>query len=62
MFNQKQAILNCIDQGIGAGGSGTADAWDSVNAGNLGYCEAWDFKCAGNRTCDAWVAGGPITD
>ena len=62
MFNQKQAILNCIDQGIGAGGSGTKDAWDSVNAGNLGYCEAWDFKCAGNRTCDAWVAGGPITD
>lgn len=62
MFNQTQAILDCIDSGIAAGGSGRADAWDTINAGNLGYCEAFDFKCAGNRTCDAWVAGGPITD
>jgi hypothetical protein len=62
MFNQTQQILDCIDKGIAAGGSGTQDAWDSVNAGNLGYCEAWDFKCAGNRTCAAWVAGGPVTD
>lgn len=61
-FNQTQQILDCIDQGIGAGGSGAADAWDTVKAGNLGYCEFWDFKCAGNRTCDAWVAGGPITN
>ena len=27
---------------------------------NLGYCELFHFKCAGNRTCDAWLAGGPI--
>ena len=27
---------------------------------NLGYCELFHFKCAGDRTCDAWLAGGPI--
>jgi hypothetical protein len=33
-----------------------------VDAGDLGYCEAFDFKCAASRTCDAWIAGGPVTD
>jgi hypothetical protein len=36
--------------------------WDTISAGDLGYCEAFDFKCAANRTCDAWVVGGPIID
>jgi hypothetical protein len=61
-FNQTQRILDCIDAGLAAGGSGTQDAWDTVKAGDLGYCEMWDFKCAASRTCDAWVAGGPVTD
>ena len=61
-FNQTSRILDCIDTGLAAGGSGTADAWDTIAAGNLGYCEAWDFKCAGSRTCDGWIAGGPIVD
>ena len=61
-FNQTQKILDCIDVGLASGGSGTADAWATVEAGNLGYCEAFDFKCASSRTCDAWIAGGPITD
>ena len=29
---------------------------------NLGYCQLFHFKCAGERTCDAWLMGGPITD
>jgi len=33
-----------------------------VDKANLGYCELFDFKCAGDRTCDAWITGGPITD
>jgi len=45
----------------GIGGS-TTEEWDTIEAGDLGYCEAFDFKCASARTCDAWVAGGPVTD
>ena len=33
-----------------------------MEAANLGYCEVFDFKCAGDRTCDAWIVGGPITE
>ena len=61
-FNQTTKILDCIDQGLAQGGSGSQDAWDTIKAGDLGYCEMWDFKCAAARTCDAWVAGGPVTD
>ena len=58
-FLQTQKILDCIAEGIGGD---VKDEWDTIEAGNLGYCEAFDFKCAANRTCDAWVVGGPITD
>jgi hypothetical protein len=54
-FIQTPPILDCIAQGIGG-----EDAYDSIEAGDLGYCEAFDFKCAAQRTCDAWVVGGPI--
>jgi hypothetical protein len=58
-FNQTKAILDCIAEGIG----GTQkEEWDTIDAGDLGYCEAFDFKCASARTCDAWVAGGPVVD
>jgi hypothetical protein len=60
-FVQTTEILNCIDQGLSAGGA-TGDEWDSVAGGQLGYCEAFDFKCRSERTCDAWAAGGPVTD
>ena len=60
-FVQTQPILDCIEAGLAAGGA-TGDEWDSVGGGQLGYCEAFDFKCKSTRTCDAWVAGGPVTD
>lgn len=60
-FDQTTAILDCIESGLAAGGA-TGDEWDSVGGGQLGYCEAFDFKCKSTRTCDAWVAGGPVTD
>jgi hypothetical protein len=60
-FVQTSKMLQCIDQGLAAGGA-TGDEWETIAAGDLGYCEAFDFKCASNRTCDAWIVGGPITD
>lgn len=60
-FVQTSKIKACIEQGLAAGGASGGE-WDTVAAGDLGYCEAFDFKCASNRTCDAWIVGGPITD
>lgn len=58
-FIQTPEMLACIQKGLcdepGAEGK------QIQQAANLGYCEIFDFKCAGDRTCDAWVTGGPIT-
>ena len=51
-------MKQCMAEGIGS--EPGSDAMDMVNAGNLGYCVAFKFKCAGDRTCAAWVTGGPI--
>lgn len=59
VFIKTPEMLECIESGMAPGDQ--EDAWGSVNAGDLGYCEAFDFKCAAGRTCDAWVAGGPVT-
>jgi len=56
-FDQKKKTLDCIAKGIGG-----EDAWDTIKAGDLGVCQAFSFKCASQRTCDAWVSGGPIVD
>ena len=37
-----------------------SNAKDVIEASNLGYCEFFHFKCAGDRTCDAWIVGGPV--
>jgi hypothetical protein len=60
-FNQTRRVLDCIANALGEG-ENIEDAWDTIQAGDVGYCEAFDFKCAGARTCDAWLAGGPIVD
>ena len=59
-FVKTKEMLACIAAGIGE--DAPADPYDTIAAGELGYCEAFDFKCAANRTCDAWVTGGPILD
>lgn len=59
-FNQKQKMIDCIEEGIGDGMAG--DAMEVIDAGDLGFCEIFDFKCAAERTCSAWIVGGPITD
>lgn len=58
-FIQTKQMLNCIEDGLGDE-PGNASLKIRKTA-NLGYCEIFDFKCAGDRTCDAWVTGGPIT-
>jgi hypothetical protein len=55
-------MKQCIADGLQVGDQNKDNSWDVVDAGDLGYCEAFDFKCAASRTCDAWIAGGPVTD
>jgi hypothetical protein len=56
-FNVSDSIKQCIAKGIG----NEADPWGTIRLADLGYCEIFDFKCAANRTCRAWVVGGPNT-
>jgi hypothetical protein len=61
-FVRTPSMLDCISSGIAEGGSGEQNAWDAIDQAELGFCEALDFKCAAARTCNAWAAGGPITE
>ena len=61
-FIRTTKMLECISQGLQEGDKNVEDSYDVIVAGELGYCEALDFKCAASRTCDAWIAGGPVTD
>jgi hypothetical protein len=61
-FDRRPKTLDCIETGLAEGGSGEQSAWDSIDQADLGYCTALDFKCAASRTCNAWAAGGPITE
>ena len=60
-FIQTPKMLACIESGLEMNGT-EMDAWEVIDAGDLGYCEVFDFKCASKRTCEAWIAGGPITE
>ena len=57
-FIQTTEMLDAIAHGLG----GEQEAYAIIQTANLGFCEIFDFKCAGDRTCDAWVVNGPITD
>jgi len=59
-FIVKQKMKKCIEKGICE--EDMNEAANIVDLASLGYCELFDFKCAGNRTCDAWITGGPLTD
>lgn len=59
-FNQTSRMLACIEKGLSD--DRMEDAMDVVKAGDLGFCEIFDFKCAADRTCSAWIVGGPIRD
>lgn len=60
-FVQKEKMLKCIQKGLASQNiSEDQIAKDIIDVSNLGYCELFDFKCAGERTCDAWITGGPL--
>lgn len=58
-FDVTTKIKECIAEGLDPEAD---DPYDVIDAGELGYCRAFKFKCAAARTCEAWIAGGPITD
>ena len=60
-FIQTPEMLECIVSGIDPEEGEEGYAPEVEEAADLGYCELFDFKCAGDRTCSAWLAGGPIT-
>ena len=67
-FVQTKEMLACIEKGISFDPdepeeNNTAEAVTAKvvqSKANLGYCQLFHFKCAGDRTCDAWLTGGPI--
>jgi len=59
-FIQTSEMMKCIHDGIDA--EKDSYAQDVIDSAKLGYCELFDFKCAADRTCSAWLVGGPITD
>jgi hypothetical protein len=59
-FIVKNKMRQCIEKGICE--EDMNEAGKIVDLAKLGYCELFDFKCAGDRTCDAWITGGPLTD
>lgn len=63
-FIQTSQMIECIKAGITAKAPRQQTGYDDdvIEAANLGYCELLRFKCAGDRTCDAWLVGGPIAD
>lgn len=68
-FIQTQEMMACIAGHLGLDDDYPAKGWESmrdnrektVMASGLGYCQTFAFKCAADRTCRAWLHGGPIT-
>ena len=56
-FNISDKTRQCIADGID---QHEEDSRGVINLADLGYCEILHFKCAGDRTCDAWLVGGPL--
>jgi len=60
-FDVSDSMRDCIAKGI-QGDEKNIDANATINLSDLGYCNFLHFKCAGERSCSAWVTGGPITE
>lgn len=60
-FIQTPEMMACIVKGIqGEESNDDTYAPEVSKAADLGYCELLEFKCAADRTCSAWLVGGPI--
>jgi hypothetical protein len=61
-FIQTPEMMECIVKGIqGEESDNETYANEVVGSAELGYCELFEFKCAADRTCSAWLVGGPIS-
>lgn len=60
-FDVSDSMRKCIADGIN-GDEKHIDANATINLSDLGYCNFLHFKCAGERSCSAWVTGGPISE
>ena len=61
-FIQTPEMMKCIIGGIqGEESDNETYANEVVGSAELGYCELFEFKCAADRTCSAWLVGGPIS-
>jgi hypothetical protein len=61
-FIQTPEMMKCIVDGIqGEESDNETYANEVVGSAGLGYCELFEFKCAADRTCSAWLVGGPIS-
>ncbi len=62
-FIQTPEMMECIIKGIqGEESDAETYANEVVDSADLGYCELFEFKCAADRTCSAWLVGGPVTE
>lgn len=62
-FDRTKKMLDCIEKGIKTGHYGDEpgiDARATIDKAQLGYCNVFKFKCAADRSCTAWLTGGPI--
>jgi hypothetical protein len=62
-FDMSKKMLDCIEKGIKTGHMGDEpdiDANATIKQSKLGYCNFFKFKCAADRSCTAWVTGGPL--
>jgi hypothetical protein len=58
-FDMSKKMLACIEKGIQQD-EAEVNAAATVKQSKLGYCNFFKFKCAADRSCTAWVTGGPI--
>ena len=62
-FIQTPEMMDCLVKGIqGEESDAETYANEVVDSADLGYCELFEFKCAADRTCSAWLVGGPVTE
>lgn len=65
-FVQTPQMLACIQDNLGYAEDYESEQALQKNqkevrkAADLGYCQTFGFKCAADRTCRAWLFGGPI--
>ena len=67
-FIQTPKMLDCIKNGLGLNDDYTPQGSKemgknrshTLKAADLGYCQLFAFKCAADRTCRAWLFGGPV--